>query len=192
MYLLQIFLTICSFMTCLFLFGIAFRIMHIVFFLVVDVVKREPIDTENISNLIRFFPDYWNDKDGGNMGKAIIIMAIIGLFHFAIPYNSTQIGSFFEKSEYTEYYYVHLFPEYSQSKNYLVKAKIRANIEDYGPEDGSERHYHIEEAYFPNGGKITFNEYGDFETLRLEKKIYAKDDSGGEWEVVLTSNKADT
>lgn len=179
-------------MTCLFLFGIAFRILHTVFFLLMDVVKREPIDTENISSLIRFFPDYWSDKDGGNIGKAIMIMAVIGLINLAIPYNSTQIGSFFEKSEYAEYYYVHLFPEDSQSKNYLVKAKIRANIEDYGPEDGNERHYHIEEAYFPNGGKITFNEYGDFETLKLEQKIYTKDDNGAEWEILLTAKKANS
>lgn len=117
---------------------------------------------------------------------------MIGFSSWAImasPLASTKIGSVFEKEEFTTYYYVNMYPERSASKNYHVKAKICAYTEQYGEND-YERRYEIQEAYFPNGGKITFYDNGIDETLKLNKRVSVLDDEDKLWDIELTDVQA--
>lgn len=132
---------------------------------------------------------------------------IFGLsFLFYSTYSNTQIGSLFEGSDYQEKYWVNLFQNTENAKNYRVIADITATLSctegepiDYDPfgERGEsskcDRVYIINKAYFNNGGFITFeseNDNADY-SLKLNKKIFITDDNGKEWYVELTNIKAD-
>lgn len=96
-------------------------------------------------------------------------------------FGSTNIGGLFERLNYTENYYVNLFPENAKSKNYKVEAEIEKT-------DGE---YYLIEAHFPNGGYLTFYDSLYWEPLKLNGKVYLIDDSGKGWNVELTSQKCD-
>lgn len=156
--------------------------------------KKEPIK-ELLSQLNPLKAFFLNDNDKlkeyHKVNKVLKGAIIIGLLYGITLYSplaSETIGGIFEKSEYTTNYYVNLFPENSETKNYLVKAQIHVFTEEYD-EDTYERVYRLEEAYFPNGRKITFYNYGDSESLSLNKKVSLKDDSGQYWDIVLTPQR---
>jgi hypothetical protein len=162
--------------------------------IVKKLLKKEPIK----ELLLQFNPfkafslkDDDKLKEYHKVYKVLKGTILIGLLYGIILYSplaSEKIGGIFEKSEYTTNYYINLFPENSETKNYLVKAQIHVFTEEYD-ENTSERVYRLQEAYFPNGGKITFYDYGDSESLSLNEKVYLKDDSGRYWDIVLTPQK---
>ena len=126
----------------------------------------------------------------------IYIIGIAGLTLEGIKYTdlgSTTIGSYIEKREYTEYYYVNMFPDGSEDTNYRNKAKIIATLEDRydGSDEYTERAYYIEKAYLSNGEIIEFeNTIGGY-SLELGKKVSIYDDEDNYWKVELTDMKAD-
>lgn len=76
-------------------------------------------------------------------------------------------------------YYVNLFPEKSQSKNYRVPGYIVTD--DYG--------FHLIEVYWPNGGTLSFEKKSYYTDLSVNEKVLAEDDSGDKWYVELTRDK---
>lgn len=92
---------------------------------------------------------------------------------------STNIGGLFERINYTESYYINLFPENANDKNY----KVKAEIEKMGSR------YYINKAYFSNGGYITFNNNGRNSSLKIGSKIGIYDDKDKYWRVELTNEK---
>jgi hypothetical protein len=116
------------------------------------------------------------------IGKTII--QIVGTSFWG----NHKIGSFFEQSNYTAQYYVNLFPENSETKNYRLKADIESFVEnDIDQDDRAHfwKEYHIVRVYFPNGGYISFGEQ-DNESLEIGKRINQTDNDGEGWGVELT------
>lgn len=109
----------------------------------------------------------------------ISILIFLGITIKFTPFGSTQIGNLFERCQYKEYYYVNLFPENAESKNYKVKAQIE-KIEDQ---------YFIIKAFFPNGGYITFEDSYGFDSLVVNKKTSIIDDNNKNWDIILTKEK---
>jgi hypothetical protein len=131
-------------------------------------------------------------------GYIICLMIVIGVIWAPLSffYKEEKIGSIFEKTEYRTQYYVNLFPEDSNSKNYRVKADIYSVLNSYSYTDGdsertvSNREYYITRAYFTNGGSISFEDsVGSGDSLIVGKKEYLVDDDKGEWYVELTNEK---
>lgn len=96
-------------------------------------------------------------------------------------WGNDTIGSFFSRNEFQTQYYVHLFPEGSDSKNYLVTADLHVYDDNIA----------ISKVYWSSGGYTTFDDYGsmDSQDLYLEGHINIPDDEGIYWTIVLTDNK---
>lgn len=96
-------------------------------------------------------------------------------------WGTDTIYSFFSKNEFETRYYVHLFPEGSKSKNYLVPADLIVKGNEIG----------IKRVYWPNGGYTDFGNYDNYdcEEFYMEGHVTLKDNQGREWEVVLTKAK---
>ncbi len=121
-------------------------------------------------------------------------------FFFYDLYSNTQIGSLFERSNYKEKYWVNLFPNENNDKNYRVPADIIATFytseneceNNFGvnePCEQSERLYLISKAYFNNGGYITFDDTEESESLKINEKVLITDVDGKEWWIELTDKK---
>lgn len=149
--------------------------------------------------------NHWMDRRGTSrtykrIGIIAIVVIIIGHLLVIERWGNTQIGSYFERAEYTEYYYVHLFRGADSSNNEYIPAKIKAtNLEDSVQEsDGSEsassfRAYFIDEAYLENGSIIKFHDYelyGEDVMLVPYQRIRVPDDQGAKWYIELTTTKA--
>lgn len=96
-------------------------------------------------------------------------------------WGTDTIYSFFSKNEFETRYYVHLFPEGSKSKNYLVPADLIVKGNEIS----------IKRVYWPNGGYTDFGNYDNYdcEEFYMEGHVTLKDNQGREWEVVLTKAK---
>lgn len=96
-------------------------------------------------------------------------------------WGTNTIGSFFSREEFETQYYVQLFPEGSESKNYLVPADLIVKGNEIG----------IKRVYWPNGGYTDFGNYDNYdcEEFYMEGHVTLKDNQGREWEVVLTKAK---
>lgn len=93
-----------------------------------------------------------------------------------------EIGSMFEKKEYTTYQYVSLFPNGSISKNYKVVSEIWA----------TDKNYVIQKAYFPNGGFIRFKDFIfelPYDSLKFNEEVRITDDNGTVWKIMLLNEK---
>ena len=101
-------------------------------------------------------------------------------------YETTQIGDFYEATEYTEKYYVIMStkPEsVSNRKKYTLPAEIERRYDligttdlyedyysqSYGGEDIYELNYHINHLYFPNGGYLSFDYDYAYEEISCSK-----------------------
>jgi hypothetical protein len=127
-----------------------------------------------------------------HVGWGIILLVCVSSV-FINRFGSTNIGSPIEKSEYSAKYYIHLYPENSKSRNYKVPALISSEMIERDDEP-SERVYHLEKVFWPNGRVLTFYEYKDNVTcgedgLQLGKKTTYQDDMGRYWQVELTNQK---
>ncbi|HBY21672.1 MAG TPA: hypothetical protein DEG71_11850 [Clostridiales bacterium] len=114
---------------------------------------------------------------------AIVVMIAVfaTLSVYTYYWGSNTIGSVFSRNEYDTKYYVQLFPEGSESKNYLVPADL--HVDQYG--------IAIDKVYWPNGGYTTFGNYDSNDTQEFydNKRVTLKDDEDREWIIILTDKK---
>lgn len=137
------------------------------------------------------------------------ILAIIILFHFGkytycCYYGEEIIGSYFEKPAYRTKYYVNVFPDDKNSKNYRLPADIyvftkreesstSGSIDEDGivtPSVKFNKKRILEKVYWPNGG------YLDFKDCLIEDrepgiggKNLCTDNHGRKWYIELTEEK---
>ncbi len=196
-------LNACGFIVCLYLIIGVLGALVKIFEIIKSRLIGGTIDKNlyKIFNPLNIYKSFSNNEDRKIkiLLKIVFIVGIIGITFDIIrvsPYGSKTIGSFIEKKEYTQFYYVNMFAENQESKNYRVKAEINARIdeEESTNNDGdtttqSIRHYYIEKAYFSNGGYITFT--NNDEPLEINKKVSITDDDENYWKIELTSKKAE-
>ncbi len=195
-------LNICMVLAGLWLWVVAVVVFSVGYKLIKNIFikDKEPIrDIVTNLNLIKVIKKVFAPLDDKNdnqkafyrrVGIGLTLAIGVGLIYGAIiysPFASSSIGSFIEKSEYTQYYYVYLYPEGSESKNYKVKAEIYAHYVEYP--DSRERVYSIVKAWFTNNGYITF--LSDQKTLIVGKKVPQQDSDDKWWDVELTTEIAD-
>lgn len=199
------FIKICAYLTGIFLFAWSLGFIASVVRIIIFKLKKEEVPKElyKILNPLIIPNTFISGNEYKTSTKIIIhvlfIIGIIGLVLDGVTYTnigSSSIGSFIERKEYSEYYYVNMFPEKSKDENYRVKAKIIATTDTEIYDDNSNnssqrsiRVYYIEKAYFDNGDIITFyDSYGD--SLELNKKVGIYDDNDNYWKIELTDKKA--
>ncbi|MEN6349644.1 MAG: hypothetical protein ABFD08_09660 [Syntrophomonas sp.] len=200
MEIVYLFIRFCGLIGVLALIVYALTIVQVLFKVFRNLLNKEPVRpllhelnfVARIKSFLRKTPaEELNEKENTLMLRKItVIMVFIGIAYQAVmisPFASERIGSIFEKPEYTTYYWVNMFPENSLTKNYQVKAKIHVFTDS--DEDYSERRYEIEEAYFPDGGTITFCEYGYNESLKINERVNVRDDQKRDWGIVLLNIK---
>lgn len=125
--------------------------------------------------------------------KILVVTSIFGAFHLPqlLDIGSTQIGSFYEKSEYTELYYVRFSKEPATSvgrKEYMLPAKI-SKQQDYDTNKGFDiTYYRIDELYFSNGQTATFYNTLYYELI-LYKEVNVRTDKGEDYYITLTDIK---
>jgi hypothetical protein len=112
-------LEICIWISGLYLLSFIGKLITIVYRL----FRKQPVKDE-----IRYLNPYilfnsFSDKKEGNkyVSTILTIATIVGFLYFTIPYTSfgsREIGSLFEKNDYRTYYYVSMFPGFSEDKNY--------------------------------------------------------------------------
>lgn len=140
---------------------------------IINIFKKREL---TIKRFIMWFMDVELNQQLITIGIGFCIAVTIAI---NTKLGSTNIGGLFERINYTENYYVNLFPENAKSKNYKVEAEIEA----------AGGKYYIIKAYFPNGGHLTFYDSLYFWPLKLNERVYLVDDSGTSWLVELTSQK---
>lgn len=102
----------------------------------------------------------WFQKIGGLEGiliTAFVLFAIVALTKPFITkhWGVKEIGHFYEApTPYTTKYYVYLFGENNEAKNYKLPADITVDSESDG--DLGWTTIKLEKAYFPNGGFLYF------------------------------------
>jgi hypothetical protein len=113
-------------------------------------------------------------------GILVLLGIVLGIILFlGYVYDSVQVFLYGSGT-----YYVNLFPENSESKNYRVVGEV-----EY---DGDSGTYSLMKATFPNGGYITFdNYYGVGDGLNFYEKDYIEDDERNSWYVELTKEKVE-
>jgi len=149
--------------------------------------------------LYRALKHYYGKRDGtiSDMpNRAFMwttLVFAIGLI-FGTPYFGTKVpGSFFERDEYREMFYVNLFPDEQRVKSYRVPASILVYLEggyDYDNDPVYWRAYKIQFAIMPNGGKVTFGFSDDYVPLELGSTVTVYDDDERPWGVELTDKPA--
>ena len=128
--------------------------------------------------------------------RILIVFGILGILYSIIPYTpiaNETMGSIFEKEKYTNYYYVNMFTDIDESKNYKVKAEIVSFKNTYEYDDDKEtiREYHVSKVLWPNGGCSSFDylNWDEDNSLSVGKKVYIKDEDDKEWYIELTNQK---
>lgn len=119
-----------------------------------------------------------------------VILFLIGFFHIIMSafFTNTQIGSFYEKSEYTEKYYINLTYNKNDVKFYKLPADIHSSIDEYEDYDGtihSYRNYFLTKVYWPNGNILEF----DYVEIEPEEQCSVSDFEGNDYYIELTKNK---
>ncbi len=127
-------------------------------------------------------------------------------------YETTDIGSYYEATEYTAKYYVIMSREPETNPNrkaYTLPAEIKRKLHEeketfrsstsYLDGETSEQYvsvpyYHINYLYFPNGGYLTFtydeaSENPDYTDIILNEETMVTDYHGDEYYITLTNKK---
>ncbi len=112
-----------------------------------------------------------------------------------LGYGTTQIGDFYEYSEYTENYIVYLSREPKEIKNrkqYTLTAEISRYEDKIGETDEGRDittlNYHINYLYFNNGGYLYFG--SDSTILYLNKETKVTDYNDDTYYITLTDQKS--
>ena len=112
--------------------------------------------------------------------KSNILYILFALFALILVLNNVY-GFFMELKYGSGNYYVNLFEEDTESKNYRVIGEV-----DYDSEFGE---YLLIRATFPNGGYISFDNSHFVSPLEFYEKVHMEDDNGRDWYVELTKEK---
>ena len=128
----------------------------------------------------------------GNYQYIKVILFLIGFYHIIMStfFTNTQIGSFYEKSEYSEKYYVYLTYNKNDVKFYKLPADIHSSIDEYEDYDGtihSYRNYFLTKVYWPNGNILEF----DYLEIEPEEQCSLSDIKGNDYYIELTKNKVE-
>lgn len=109
----------------------------------------------------------------------------------ADSFGDAQIGSFFEKNDYTAKYFVNLFPNENEAKNYRLPADIHIYYEINDNEDSfsTTKCIRLGKIYFPQGGYLIFNDDGINESLTFGEKVSLMDSESKHWDVELIDEK---
>ncbi len=159
-------------------------IVSLIIALVITVYKKIKFGTPFSEFQFNLFG---KDNNANKAGITLVLIAIsiIGLAALIVPntaFGVEEIGAILEKNDYTAYYYVSMFPEDSESKNYKVVAEIWA----------TDKNYIIRKAYFPNEGYLTFDGYVfglPDDSLKFDEMIYIYDDNDDYWNIQLLDER---
>lgn len=133
----------------------------------------------------------WNNLFTNKYTLTLVICIItIGGYHFIMQtfYRNTQIGSIYEKSEYSEKYYVYLSYSKDSVKLYKLPADITSCLEEYVDSSDNLAHtrqYYISNVYWPNGNILDF----DYQEITPNKKSHFCDREGNNYYIELTTEK---
>ena len=101
-------------------------------------------------------------RDRNKLVVVISIVAIYGILHPLIGrFGNDQVGSFFERDNYESKYYVNVFINEKNAKNYRLGAdieKIKECIPVGRDESECTSTYFVRQIYWLNGGFFTFDE----------------------------------
>ncbi len=112
-------------------------------------------------------------------------------------YGNETIGSYSEKTEYRTRYYVNVFPNDEEGKNYRLPADIHVynEIEEgettedrFGQEHTTTyttKYIIVEKIYWPNGGFLNFNEC----KIEIGEKNLCIDQNNRSWFIEITNRK---
>lgn len=158
-------------------------LLHVIIRTIIYQFKKEKQGFNPLKETIR----YYNRDTYKFISKKYTPFYLIGFIWGIIivlpytPYGSEQIGSLIEKREYKSFYYVNLFPEGEESKNYRVLGLIDSYIDsDYG------RQYFLSYVILDNGKELYFE---PDEILKLNKKVSLVDKNNKNWFVELTDDR---
>jgi hypothetical protein len=135
-----------------------------------------------------------------------ILLSISILFYYAIGngayvinYGDEELNSFYEKPEYRTQYYVNVFPDNYDTKNYRLPSDIYVFSETMEAENRSsddyigggsndyytEKYIILEKVYWPNGGYLEFE---DCQLIQGER-VKCIDKNEDIWYIELTDHK---
>jgi hypothetical protein len=147
----------------------------------------------------------WEGLERKNFVSAITIghaLAVYLLFawgknSYIRSYGDEILGSYFEKSEYKTQYYVNVFPDDEDSKNYRLPADIHVYSETEEGETSEDRfgqehtetytnkYIILDKAFWPNGGYLDFHDC----QVEIGDKVLCSDQDGRNWYIELTNEK---
>jgi hypothetical protein len=147
----------------------------------------------------------WEQKRGKNRLSPIVLSHFFVIFiliswgknSYIRIYGNEIIGSYLEKSNYRTQYYINLFPNDENSKNYRLPADIHVfteleegeTTEDrFGQESTSfskVKYITVEKIYWPNGGYLYFEDC----FLDIGEKNLCYDQNNEGWYIELTEEK---
>ena len=128
---------------------------------------------------------------------AIYLLFSWGKNSYIRSYGSEIIGSYLEKPEYRTQYYVNVFTNKKDSKNYRLVADIHVYSESEESESSEDRfgqehstifttkYIVLEKVYWPNGAYFEFNDC----QLKIGDKVLCDDQDKTEWYIELTKQK---
>jgi hypothetical protein len=133
------------------------------------------------------------------IGHALVIymLFIFGKNTYISSYGDEILGSYFEKFEYRTQYYVNVFPDGEESKNYRLPAEIHVYSEEeegeptedaYGIEHSNAytiKYIVLDKVFWSNEGYLEFNDC----QLEVGKKVQCNDQDGESWTIELTNEK---
>ncbi len=128
-------------------------------------------------------------------GHLLLILVAVGSLGFvrdvivgSTPFGTTVIDGVLEKREYSEEYYVFVFPDDDKVMSYRVKARIHS----YSKLENMERirRYEVERIDLPDGAVATFEWLkGSGYSLQTDRTVVVRDDNGKPWGILLTRDR---
>lgn len=182
---LYVFQTVCKVSIWIYLFGFAWFFLSnalriIPAFNSIPRIRIEELSpfhfSRNLNDNISDHPFKWF------FGHFFIVTSIMGLVWLATANTSLgtkDIGSLFERDEYTVYRFVNITPEGSQSKSYNVIARIEAQ----------DKFYIMTDIYWPNGGTNYFDQE-EYNSVDSEYWSTYVDNEDRTWKVLLLDRRA--
>jgi len=132
-----------------------------------------------------------DDSGVSNKPKPLFYFIAVPLFLLIFGYTTMKaywgndtIGSVFARSNFNTTYYVNVFENSNNAKNYRFKADVTVEYSE------GERIIILKKVYFPNDGYLIFKDTDYMITnLKPYEKVRFEDDNGNEWYIELTNEK---